>query len=169
MARIAYDEAVAKSTARLTLVEPDPNWHDFVIPTEDPSAVLSETDASHESEGSARETAKRSPPPNDILASLYSLLNGSVLLPIPRGKKKPTLSRWQNITYEDTQKPEYQKMLLIAIERGGNIGILLGPKSGRLLALDIDDDQIVEELLNLYPWLANTLQSQWETRLSVLV
>ena len=64
MARIAYDEAVAKSTARLTLVEPDPNWHDFVIPAEDPGAVLSETDASRESEGSARETAKRSPPPS---------------------------------------------------------------------------------------------------------
>jgi hypothetical protein len=69
------------------------------------------------------------------------------------------LSRWQNITYEDTQKPEYQKMLLIAIERGGNVGIRLGLKSGRLFALDIDNDQLVAEFLQHHPWLANTLRS----------
>jgi hypothetical protein len=235
LARIAYDEAVAKSTAGLTLIEPDPNWRDFVMTqgpfrgrrledlsreefegmrpeawlaqvernwgspnltdecrryyrairarlehekgqkepfgrtedrsgahghAENPSAVESETDASHESKESARETAKGSPPPSDILASLYSLLNRPVLLPIPRGKKKPIFARWQHTTYEDTQRPEYQHKLLCAIRRGGNIGILLGPKSGRLLALDIDDDQVVEELLNLYPWLANTLHSR---------
>jgi hypothetical protein len=51
-------------------------------------------------------------------------------------------------------------MLLTAIKRGGNIGILLGPESGRLFALDIDDDQLVEEFLNRFPWLANTLQSR---------
>ena len=166
MARIAYDEAVAKSTARLTLVEPDPNWHDFVIPAEDPSAVLSETDASHESKESAPEAAKRPPPrrispsPSDILANLYLLFPRSVLLPIPRGEKRPTFARWQHTTFEDTQRPAYQRGLLSAIKRGGNIGVLLGPKSGRLFALDIDDDQLVEEFLNRYPWLANTLQSR---------
>jgi putative DNA primase/helicase len=241
MARIAHDEAVAKSTARLTLVELDPNWRDFVITegpfrgqrledlsredfegtrpeawlaqvernwdhpnltdecrryyrairarlehekgqkelvgraevrsgadghadqpayAENPSAVLSDTDASHESKESAPETAKRPPPSSDILASLYSLLNRAVLLPIPRGKKKPIFARWQHTTYEDTQRPDYQHKLLCAIKRGGNIGVLLGPKSGRLFALDIDDNQVVKEFLNRYPWLAHTLQSR---------
>ena len=50
--------------------------------------------------------------------------------------------------------------MLSAIKRGGNIGVLLGPKSGRLFALDIDDNQLVEEFMNRYSWLANTLQSR---------
>jgi bifunctional DNA primase/polymerase-like protein len=118
------------------------------------------------SEGSASLVAKRSPSlpvlssPRDVLQSLYAPFDRPVLIPIPRGKKRPTFTHWQHTTYEDTQRPEYQRRLLDAIKRGGNIGIRLGPKSGRLFALDIDDDHMVEGFLQRHPWLANTLRSR---------
>jgi hypothetical protein len=98
--------------------------------------------------------------PGDILQSIYTRFGKPVLLPIPRGKKKANFRHWQHTTYEDTQRPKYQQSLLGAIERGGNIGIRLGPKSGRLFALDIDDDHMVEDFLQRHPWLVNTLRSR---------
>ena len=131
---------------------------------EDPIAALPKANGAQESEGGTPEAAKQCPPlsvsSREILLGLYALFDKPVLIHLPRGKKKPASRCWQQTTYEDTQRPEYQKSLLDAIGRGGNIGILLGPRSGRLFTLDIDDDQLVDEFLNRYPWLANTLQSR---------
>src|SRR5438132_897776 len=70
----------------------------------------------------------------DTLAHLYELLGDAVLLPIPKGKKKPVLKEWQKITFADTQESGYQKQLAECVRRGGNIGVLLGPASNDLHA-----------------------------------
>ncbi len=41
----------------------------------------------------------------------------------------------------------------------GNIGVVLGAKSGNLIALDVDDDSLVESYLTLNPFLNDTLQT----------
>jgi hypothetical protein len=101
-------------------------------------------------------------PTEPTLARPYSLLGQAVLLPIPKGEKAPRIKDWQNITYEATQTLEYQGKLLTCVRRGGNIGVLLGPASGGLGAIDVDDDDQVEELLRLNAavGLANTLRSR---------
>jgi Bifunctional DNA primase/polymerase, N-terminal len=92
-----------------------------------------------------------------LLDWLYSLLGNVVLLPIPIGKKGPQFPEWQKLTFAESKaSPE----LLQAARRGGNIGTLLGLASGRLLALDIDRDDLVAEWLAKYPWLANTLRTR---------
>jgi AAA domain/Bifunctional DNA primase/polymerase, N-terminal len=99
--------------------------------------------------------------PEQTLAGLYALLGPRVvLLPIPLGKKAPKDPGWQRVTFEQTQRPLYQRRLLEAIKRGGNIGVLLGPASARLIALDIDIDAKVDEQLQTHPWLAKTLRTR---------
>jgi hypothetical protein len=66
------------------------------------------------------------------LDRLYRLLGDAVLLPIPLGKKGPQETGWQNLTFD--QHKERDPNLSKAINRGGNIGVLLGPKSNRLFA-----------------------------------
>jgi hypothetical protein len=81
------------------------------------------------------------------------------------GEKRKDGSRdpgWQNTTFERTQEPDYQEQLAAAVERGGNIGVLLGPASGGLVAQDIDNDQGIEEWLVLNPKLANSLRTKGE-------
>ena len=73
-------------------------------------------------------------------------------------KKGPQEPGWQKLTFE--RHKEREPDLLEAISRGGNIGVLLGPKSNRLLALDLDDDELIDQWLVCYPWLANTLRSR---------
>jgi hypothetical protein len=87
----------------------------------------------------------------------YRLLGDVVLLPIPLGKKGPPYS-WQQLTFD--QHKEREAGLLEAISRGGNIGVLLGPKSNRLFALDLDDDRVINPWLRRHPWLANTLRTR---------
>ena len=41
----------------------------------------------------------------------------------------------------------------------GNIGVALGAKSGHLIALDVDDDSLVEPYLASNPWFKDTLQT----------
>jgi hypothetical protein len=96
----------------------------------------------------------------NTLQQLYDLLGKVVLLPIPLGKKGPTIAGWARLSFADTQRADYQRTLAQAESRGGNIGVLLGPASGRLLAYDIDDDNAIEEQLSLHPWLADTLRSR---------
>jgi hypothetical protein len=52
------------------------------------------------------------------------------------------------------EKPDY-----LATLGRGNIGVALGAKSGNLIALDVDDDSLVEPYLALNPWLKDTLQT----------
>jgi Bifunctional DNA primase/polymerase, N-terminal len=92
------------------------------------------------------------------LDRLYRLLGDAVLLPIPLGKKRPQETEWQNLTFD--QHKERHSDLLKAINRGGNIGVLLGPKSNRLFALDLDDDELIDKWLARFPWLADTLRTR---------
>jgi hypothetical protein len=114
---------------------------------------------------------------NGTLEALYALVGPrAVLLPcglrtkVPIdhrifGEKRKDGSRdpgWQNTTFERTQEPDYQEQLAAAVERGGNIGVLLGPASGGLVAQDIDNDQGIEEWLVLNPKLAHSLRTKGE-------
>lgn len=95
----------------------------------------------------------------ETLDWLYALLGREVvLLPIPRGKKGPEFAGWQKLTFD--QSKERRAELIGAVRRGGNIGVLLGPASSRLLALDLDDDNLIDEWISSHPWLANTLRSR---------
>jgi hypothetical protein len=96
----------------------------------------------------------------ETLHHLYCLLGEVVLLPIALGKKGPHRAGWQTITYADTQADDYQRDLIQAAQRGGNIGVLLGPRSGRLLAIDLDDEKAVQDWLKRYSWLQDTLRSR---------
>jgi hypothetical protein len=96
------------------------------------------------------------PEPEQALADIYGLLGPVVLLAFAPGTKGPRDNGWQKITYSETQTPAYRRKLLNTIARGGNLGVLLGPASGRLLARDVDDDNYVEQLLSMHPWLAKT-------------
>jgi hypothetical protein len=100
------------------------------------------------------------PDPERILEGIYALLGRVVLLPIPLGTKGPDYGGWQRTTYEDTQRPDYRRNLINTIARGGNLGVLEGPPSGRLLARDVDDDHYVDELLATHPWLEKTTRTR---------
>jgi hypothetical protein len=96
--------------------------------------------------------------PDLILGKLYELLGNAVLLPIPLREKGPQESGWQKLTYNPAD--ERHEELLQVVRRGGNLGVLLGPSSNRLLAVDLDDDQLVDQWLVRHPWLANTLRTK---------
>ena len=85
-----------------------------------------------------------------------------MLLPLELGSKGPRENGWQKTTFEQTQKPSYQKRLLAALHRGGNIGVVLGSASGNLCAIDIDTDAEVEPFLALNPKLATSLRTNGE-------
>jgi hypothetical protein len=96
-----------------------------------------------------------------ILDNLLDLLpTGVVLLPIPFKTKRPVKTGWQKLTVEDTRAPDYQDELERCIERGGNIGVLLGKASGQLCAIDADSDEGAQALIALNSWLENTLTSK---------
>ena len=87
------------------------------------------------------------------VGELRELLGHDVLLLAwPKGSKG-TLKKWGHLTVAD-MTPAY----LAKLERG-NIGVALGTKSGNLIALDVDDDSLVEPYLALNPWLTDTLQT----------
>jgi phage/plasmid-associated DNA primase len=76
-----------------------------------------------------------------------------VLLPIPRGSKKPFTKGWQVTNPSKMQEPEY----LTELNHGGNIGVLLG--NGRV-TIDLDRDENAEPFLKLNPKLGATLRSR---------
>ena len=87
------------------------------------------------------------------VGELRELLGHDVLLLAwPKGSKG-TKKKWGHLTIAD-MTPDY----LAKLERG-NIGVALGAKSGNLIALDVDDDSLVEPYLALNPWLKDTLQT----------
>jgi len=92
----------------------------------------------------------------DHISRIYELLGAdAVLLPVPTGTKGPQFKGWQSIKLADTQAEEYQAKL-----RGGNVGVLLGTPSGGLCAVDIDDDDLLDEFFSLNPGLRQTLISK---------
>jgi putative DNA primase/helicase len=93
------------------------------------------------------------------LADLYELLGDAVLLPINKGWKYP-LGSWQLTTLAASKTIESQKRLTEKIANGGNIGVLLGEASDRLVAIDLDADEDAKEFFALNPWLNKTLLSR---------
>lgn len=89
----------------------------------------------------------------DRITELYNLLGAqTVLLPVPEKKKGPLIKGWQHVTLEQTQSPEWQADLAKA-----NVGVLLGSPSGGLCAIDIDEDDLIDEFFKLNPGLRQTL------------
>jgi P4 family phage/plasmid primase-like protien len=92
-----------------------------------------------------------------MLAQLYEWLGPrAILLPIPFGKKGPVFDGWQTTTFERTQEPDYQESLTAAIERKGNIGVLL---TGGLVSVDVDDDAFIDAFAVNAPF-KDTLRSR---------
>ena len=85
---------------------------------------------------------------------LRELLGHDVLLLHCKPRTKKPSGEWGKLTIADMEKPDY----LVKLEHG-NIGVALGAKSGHLIALDVDDDKLVEPYLAANPWLKNTLQT----------
>jgi hypothetical protein len=98
------------------------------------------------------------PGPEETLRRIYSLLGEAVLLPIPLNSKAPEIAGWQTLTLADSDR--LHAYLLTAVNRGGNIGVLLGPTSSRLFALDLDDDSLIEQWLTRVPWLREMLRTK---------
>jgi Bifunctional DNA primase/polymerase, N-terminal len=92
---------------------------------------------------------------HEELDKLYKLLGKVVFLPIPLGEKGPKEKEWQQSTFAGITPA-----VLKAANRGGNLGVLLGPASNRLFALDLDNDSFIEQWIDRVPWLANTLRSK---------
>jgi hypothetical protein len=80
-----------------------------------------------------------------------------VLLYVDKGKKFPSFTGWEKVTYEQTQTPLYQSYL----QRFSNTGVLLGG-SDSLCAFDCDTESMVAGFIELNPGLASTLTSVGE-------
>ena len=70
----------------------------------------------------------------------------TAFIPVPKGKKGPTLPGWPDIGHEWMENKAYHIKLL-----EGNIAINCGEKSGGLISIDFDDDKFLEEFLKLNP------------------
>lgn len=87
------------------------------------------------------------------IAELRELLGQDVLLlPWPKGSKGTNV-KWGHLTVAD-MTPEY-----LADLPQGNIGVALGVKSGDLVALDVDMDEMIQPFLTANPFLNDTLQT----------
>jgi hypothetical protein len=83
-----------------------------------------------------------------------------VLLPIPIRTKGPKIANWQKITFEQSRRADFQKLIIQAVARGGNLGARLGALSDRLVSIDIDDDELADMFVADNPWLANTMRTR---------
>jgi len=88
---------------------------------------------------------------------LFRTLPKAVFIPMPLGSKGPKEKGWNQVTWEEAQTVTYKRKIMDAVERGGNIGILLGPESGDLVAIDLDDDEDAERFFRLLPWARDTM------------
>jgi P4 family phage/plasmid primase-like protien len=96
----------------------------------------------------------------DVLQKLYDIFGQVVLLPIGFKSKIPVARTWQKISYADSMSSSYQVELRRAVRRGGNIGVVLGPASSGLAAIDIDRDALVSQFVALNPDLAQTTRTR---------
>jgi len=88
----------------------------------------------------------------DILA----LTGHAILLPIPRGTKRPTDTGWQTFGETQMRDPEY----LARLNNGSNVGVLLGKPSNGLCSIDLDDEQWIEPFLEANPRFRSTLRTK---------
>ena len=79
-----------------------------------------------------------------------------VLLPIDAKQKGPRVQGWQTKTAADMERPDW----LAQIEAHENTGVLLGPPSGGLCTIDVDNDEFVEVILALNPRLRGALRTR---------
>ena len=80
-----------------------------------------------------------------------------MFLVLPYGQKALKNRNWEKITFEDTQKPAYQRKLVHALMGEGNLAVRLGPPSDGLRAIDVDRKERIEEFLTLNPQLRDTV------------
>ncbi len=80
--------------------------------------------------------------------------DGVVLVPIPRGKKKPS------VPWGDLQPTAMRNLAHIKSLNKGNIGVIQGKKSGGICSIDIDHDDEVAPFLDLNPALAKSLRTK---------
>jgi hypothetical protein len=90
------------------------------------------------------------------IEQIQKRLPGAVLIHIPKGEKGPKHKGWQETTLLATQYPTYQKQL----RAFSNTGVLLGPPSGSLIAIDFDVEEDVTLFLEDNPAFRNTLRTK---------
>jgi hypothetical protein len=95
-------------------------------------------------------------PVNCRVVDIYELLEHeeAVLLPIQSGSKRPSISEWQKVKFEDTQAAEYRAMLEAAFNKAA-IGVQLG---NGIYAIDVDNDELADQFLAVNPSLQKTLR-----------
>lgn len=93
----------------------------------------------HQARGSS--DSKKNPA-HEILGQM----NQAALIPIPKGRKGPIVSGWQNMTYKD-MNAEY----LSQFDADINIGVVLGKNSNHLVSIDADTDDGLKEFQSLNP------------------
>jgi hypothetical protein len=92
------------------------------------------------------------------LIDIYGWLgNKAVLIPVPWGTKGPKIPDWQLTTLAASKAKESQDELKGAFYGKTNIGVVLGPSSQGLCAIDCDDEAGRAEMLRLNPQLSKTL------------
>ena len=79
-----------------------------------------------------------------------------VLLPIEAKQKGPKIVGWVQLTWADTRTPEWVAKVNVAT----NTGVSLGPISGHLCTLDVDNEECGPEFLALNPLLAGSLRTR---------
>ncbi len=84
----------------------------------------------------------------------------TVFLRVGKFSKVPIDKAYTKITLEQSRTPAYQQALIDHIKSGGSIGVLLGPVSGDLIAIDLDSDEEAETFLELNPVLRKALRSK---------
>ena len=89
------------------------------------------------------------------VADLLTITGPAVLLPIPSGTKGPKLKGWQKLTLADMTQEH-----LDSLNRGNNIGVLLGAASQGLCTIDGDTSEGLQTLLESNPCFRTSLMSK---------
>jgi Bifunctional DNA primase/polymerase, N-terminal len=89
----------------------------------------------------------------NTIAHLRALFGSNAVL-LPCKKKVPRNPGWQNCTHADMCDAKYLQRLF----QSPQIGLLCGDVSGRLIAIDIDDQKALAALLRAMPVNLQTLQ-----------
>lgn len=79
-----------------------------------------------------------------------------VLLPIPAKQKGPRVAAWQEKSAADMARPDW----LAQLDAHENTGVSLGPVSGGLATIDVDNEDFVELILELNPRLRGALRTR---------
>ena len=87
------------------------------------------------------------------VSKLRELLGHDVVLLQCKTRTKVPLGEWGKLTVADMTLTYLHKL------ESCNIGVVLGEKSGHLITLDIDADEMVKPFLDSNPFLTNTLRT----------